>query len=187
MLTIYFRAWVTLLCAVCIPITNFSLWANSTWRCYLGWDGACAYFLSQHEVPIWVGPVQDQCKNMCISPVLSTRSYFLSVLHLQWFLQVFHLFFLSLLRHKEERDFMEASHLGLSFPVSLTLCILSSHESLYLSQYTAWRSFFDDGWIGHWPVNLVKCHQVSFYFYSSLVEQYSIFHRPNDLSCLKAQ
>lgn len=68
---------------------------------------------------------------MCIGPAV--KPCFLSVCHPVCILQFFCLLFQRILLSPEGKEFMQASHLGLSAPRSLTLCPLSSCVSQYVS------------------------------------------------------
>ena len=79
------------------------------------------------------------------------------------------------------RDLMETSHLGLSVPRSLTLCMLSGYCSLYLFLSAAWGEaslITAEQGTGLWA----ECHEETFYNCVSLVEHIIWFlGHPNNI------
>ena len=96
----------------------------------------------QHWDHIWCRPTEALCMLpqslwalVCIGPAVFRKPCFLSVCHPVCILQFFCLLFQRILLSPEGKEFMQASHLGLSAPRSLTLCPLSSCVSQYVSSH----------------------------------------------------
>lgn len=62
--------------------------------------------------------------------------------------------------YTEERDLVETSHLGLSFPRSFDLCNMSDCGSLYLLPSTAGGNISVDEWARNWFVSIAECHSM---------------------------
>lgn len=68
----------------------------------------------------------------------------------------------STLSNPERTGLVEVSHLGLSVPQSLILCIVFGYGSLYLFPFTIAESFLDNGRTRHWCMYVAECYEESF-------------------------
>ena len=139
--------------------TNFSCGSGCPLKVDFELDtGTCSHLSFQFWDFIWCKPMRHAC---CHSLWIFTDSP--SMFWNSYSLGVFHPHSDTLLPSAVFSDplvvyWMKTYHLRLGVPSSLTLCILSGSESLYLVPSTAGRSFSDDGWARYWPTCIVECH-----------------------------
>ena len=128
--------------------------------CFWSKDRPCAHFYISSRNPSDADPIWPCACSPSLCWIHMWWSCWLEglvgVFHPVWLLYFLHFLFLGF--SGNPRDLMKTSHLGVSVPRFLTLCMLSGCGSLYLFLPTAQESFSEDGWARHWSMGITQCH-----------------------------